>query len=114
MLAETSGELLVRAQMRATRYRQRPRTTERSVTRAAPCSVAFLGPDLAVSGEFGATLARDHPNRFGLFAVLPLPDVDGGLAELAYALDVLGAVGVALGWPSDISNRKRVTTPHGP
>ncbi|TDU05925.1 putative TIM-barrel fold metal-dependent hydrolase [Streptomyces sp. 846.5] len=46
--------------------------------------------------EYGADLAREHPRRFGQFASLPLPDVDGALAELAYALDELKADGVAL------------------
>jgi predicted TIM-barrel fold metal-dependent hydrolase len=46
--------------------------------------------------EFAAQLARDHPGRFGFFATLTLPDVDGALAELAYAFDVLGAAGVIL------------------
>lgn len=46
--------------------------------------------------EFGAGLKRDHPSRFGQFASLPLPHVEGSLAELAYALDELGSDGVAL------------------
>lgn len=39
---------------------------------------------------------REHPRRFGHFANLPLPDVDGALREIAYALDVLGSDGVAV------------------
>jgi 6-methylsalicylate decarboxylase len=39
---------------------------------------------------------RDHPGRFGLFAVLPLPDVDATLAEIAYAYDTLEADGVGV------------------
>lgn len=35
----------------------------------------------------------DHPDHFLFFASLPLPDVDGSLAEIDYALDHLGAVG---------------------
>lgn len=44
----------------------------------------------------GARAVSDHPGRFGLFAALPLPDIDGALAEAAYAFDVLGADGVAV------------------
>lgn len=46
--------------------------------------------------EFGAGIVREHPDRFGQFASLPLPDVDGALAEIAYGLDDLGAAGVTL------------------
>ena len=38
--------------------------------------------------EYGATLVHDHPTRFGVFAAMPLPDVDATLAEIAYAYDV--------------------------
>ena len=43
-----------------------------------------------------AQLVKDHSPRFGLMAVLPLPDIDASLAEIAYAYDVLGADGVGL------------------
>ncbi|MFD7709563.1 amidohydrolase family protein [Streptomyces sp. NPDC059785] len=46
--------------------------------------------------EDGAAIVRDHPGRFGLFASLPVPDVDGALAEIEYAFDTLGADGVVL------------------
>jgi 6-methylsalicylate decarboxylase len=46
--------------------------------------------------ELAAELARDHPDRYAGFACLPLPDVDGALAELAYALDDLRLDGVVL------------------
>jgi predicted TIM-barrel fold metal-dependent hydrolase len=46
--------------------------------------------------EYAAELARGHPGRFGVFASLPLPDLDASLAELSFALDELGADGVGL------------------
>ena len=46
--------------------------------------------------ELSAELMQAHPTRLGGFAALPLPDVDGALAELAYALDVLKLDGVVL------------------
>jgi predicted TIM-barrel fold metal-dependent hydrolase len=46
--------------------------------------------------EIFARLVSDHPQSFGAFAVLPLPDVDDALQELEYALDALGLDGVGL------------------
>lgn len=43
--------------------------------------------------EFAADLKRRRPAEFGFFASLPLPDVDGTLAEIAYASDHLNADG---------------------
>jgi 6-methylsalicylate decarboxylase len=46
---------------------------------------------------FARQVVQDHPGRFGFFAHLPTPtDVDAALAEVAYALDELGADGVTL------------------
>jgi aminocarboxymuconate-semialdehyde decarboxylase len=41
-------------------------------------------------------MVRDRPDRYGGFACLPLPDVDGALAELSYALDDLRLDGVVV------------------
>jgi len=46
--------------------------------------------------EYLAGLIRARPDRFGAFAVLPLPDVDGALQELEYALDVLHLDGISM------------------
>ena len=46
--------------------------------------------------EFSAELVRARPDRFAGSACLPLPDVDGSLEELSYALDILGLDGFVL------------------
>ncbi|OGA13958.1 MAG: hypothetical protein A3H32_15585 [Betaproteobacteria bacterium RIFCSPLOWO2_02_FULL_63_19] len=57
--------------------------------------------------EYGAQMCRDFPGRFGLFAPLPMLDIDATLKELEYAFDVLKADGVNLQthygdtWPGD-------------
>jgi len=75
------------------------------------------------SNEYARKLADDSRGRFRMFALLPMPHVDATLKEIAYALDVLKADGVAfmtsygnryLGDPSfapvmDELNRRKAT-----
>lgn len=46
--------------------------------------------------EAGRRAVVDHPGRFGLFASLPLPDVDAAMAEIAYCCDRLDVAGFTL------------------
>ena len=46
--------------------------------------------------DYSAKLAADSKGRFGMFAAMPMPYVEGTLHEIAYALDTLKADGIAL------------------
>jgi predicted TIM-barrel fold metal-dependent hydrolase len=70
------------------------------VSNVVPCDVlddAAMASRLARQmNEAAAEVVRRNPNRFGFFAILPLPHVDLALEEAAYAFDELGADAVAL------------------
>lgn len=46
--------------------------------------------------DFAAGLAAAHPGRFGMFATLPLPDVEAALREIDFAYGQCSADGVCL------------------
>ena len=63
--------------------------------------VSFLGAADAARvarelNEYARRMADDHPGRFGVFAMLPMPHIDESLAEIAYALDTLHADGIGM------------------
>jgi predicted TIM-barrel fold metal-dependent hydrolase len=77
--------------------------------------------------DYVAQLSHDNPGRFGFFAAMPMPDVDGTLKEIAYSLDTLHADGIGFmtsfgdKWPGDpmfrpiweeLNNRKAVAYFH--
>jgi 6-methylsalicylate decarboxylase len=58
--------------------------------------------------EYGAKLMQQHPTMFGLMGGIPMPDIDGSVAEIAYAYDALkvDAIGIYSNdnqgrWPGD-------------
>jgi predicted TIM-barrel fold metal-dependent hydrolase len=54
--------------------------------------------------EYAAKVMADHPKRFGMFAGVPLPDIDGVLKEIEYGLDTLKADGIGI-YTNDNHNR---------
>ena len=63
--------------------------------------VGFLPPADAArvaraSNEWARKLADDHPGRFGVWAMLPMPYVDESLKEIAYVFDTLKVDGIGM------------------
>jgi 6-methylsalicylate decarboxylase len=65
--------------------------------------VNFLHDDKAAaariareSNEYTGKIMADHPGRFGMFAMLPLPHIDESLKEIAHAFDTLKADGIGM------------------
>jgi predicted TIM-barrel fold metal-dependent hydrolase len=57
--------------------------------------------------EYGAQVVKEHPGKFGLFAPLPMINVEASLKQIAYAFDTAKADGIGLAtvygdkWPGD-------------
>ncbi len=72
-----------------------------AVLSLAPPGVAFgddgLARELArMVNEHTASVVGSDPSRFAGLAILPLPDLEGAVEEVAYALDVLRLDGIRL------------------
>jgi len=83
-----------------------------AVTEIGLPGVWWAPPDQAASlarysNEYVAEMQKTYPNRFGMFATIPLPYIDETLKEIAYAYDTLHADGIGLItsygsiWPGD-------------
>lgn len=81
---EIMGELKIRVALTSLTPRVLDAHPDRLVEVARTCN------------EFQAERVRDHPDRFGAFAVLPLPKIDASLEEITYALDALHLDGVGM------------------
>jgi 6-methylsalicylate decarboxylase len=106
--------------------------TATSIASPMPPQVGFLPPGEAArvareSNEWARQLATDHPGRYGVFAMLPMPNVDESLKEIEYAFDTLKVDGVGvmtnyndkwLGYPEfapvfeELNRRKAVVYTH--
>ncbi len=74
---------------------------EVALTSLAQPGVQFGDPARALAlarrcNDYAAELVARWPKRFGAFAVVPMWDIGGAIAEVGYALDVLGHQGVCL------------------
>lgn len=72
-----------------------------SMTSITQPALSFLQPAQARAvarecNDYAAKLRETNKGRFGMFVALPLPDIDGTLAEIAYGLDTLKADGIAM------------------
>lgn len=69
---------------------------------SAPGANIYKGNELAtvalarIINENSAVYAKAYPDRLSFYAVMPLPYVNEAIAEMNYALDHLGAVGIML------------------
>jgi predicted TIM-barrel fold metal-dependent hydrolase len=75
--------------------------TATAMTSPTTPQVGFLpAPDAArvarEANEYASRLMADHPGRFGVFAMLPMPYIDECLKEIEYAFDTLKVDGIGM------------------
>jgi len=75
--------------------------TATAILSPMPPQVGFLPPAEAArvaheSNDWARKIAGDHKGRFGVFAMLPMPNIDESLKEIAYAFDTLKVDGVGM------------------
>jgi predicted TIM-barrel fold metal-dependent hydrolase len=71
------------------------------ISSIAPAGDPFRDASIAVRlarecNDYATRLAAEHPRRFGVFAALPLPNIDASLREIEYAFDTLKVDGIGL------------------
>jgi len=70
-----------------------------ALTSISPPGVWFVDNPTArrisrICNDYAARFAGDNKGRLGIFAALPVPDLDGSLKEVEYAYDTLKADGI--------------------
>ena len=75
--------------------------TATAITSPTTPQVGFLPASDAAriareSNEYAKRLMADFPNRFGVFAMLPMPYIDESLKEIEYAFDTLHVDGIGM------------------
>jgi predicted TIM-barrel fold metal-dependent hydrolase len=75
--------------------------TATSIVSPMPPHVGFLPAAEAAkvareSNEWARQMATQHPGRFGVFAMLPMPNIDESLKEIEYAFDTLKVDGIGM------------------
>ncbi len=105
-IAEVKGRPLLQPATAGWTLEQSLEDLDQAGTAAAVVSVTnpglWFGDDAATArvaracNDYGAQLVQRYPTRFGLFAAMPLPDVDATLREIAHAYDTLRVDGIGL------------------
>ena len=80
----------------STRQGSTPRSRRSARQACTSVTTRRHGRSRVASMSTWRTSSAERPDRFGGFAALPLPDVDGSLEQIEYAFDVLELDGVSM------------------